>query len=165
MLVVPPFTIHQHGGDDDAGCQIFVPQSRLFSLMGLTKREQIKFGDDPKFPDGTEPLRDDNGKLIGYPDQKRRLGYQRRPGRQLLGADQKTEKVFRARKEAGAWEGPVENTYDRYLKLFRDESVFCNEVTHVIAFEAQPWEWCAQGRLKWSSSIRISTARRAESGL
>ena len=58
MLVVPPFTIHQHGGDEDAGCQIFVPQSRLFSLMGLTKREQIKFGDKPSFPRGTEPLHD-----------------------------------------------------------------------------------------------------------
>ena len=55
MLVVPPFTIHQHGGDEEAGCQIFVPQSRLFSLMGLTKREQIKFGDNPTFPQ--EPSR------------------------------------------------------------------------------------------------------------
>jgi hypothetical protein len=37
--VVPPFTIHQHGGDEEAGCEIFVPQSRMFSILGLTKRE------------------------------------------------------------------------------------------------------------------------------
>src|SRR5262245_16044418 len=78
MLVVPPLTIHQHGGDEDAGCQIFVPQSRLFSLMGLTKREQIKFGENPTFPQGTEPLRDEQGKLIGYRIKKRRSGDQGR---------------------------------------------------------------------------------------
>ena len=55
----------------------------------------------------------------------------------MLGADQKTEGVFRARKEATSWNGSVENTYDRYLKLFHDESVFCNTVTHVIAYEDQ----------------------------
>jgi len=56
MLVVPPFTIHQHGGDEEVGCEIFVPQSRMFSILGLTKREQIKFGEKPTFPQGTEPF-------------------------------------------------------------------------------------------------------------
>ena len=68
MLVVPPFTIHQHGGDEDAGCQIFVPQSRLFSLMGLTKREQIKFGDNPTFPKGTGAAPRRTGKIDRLPD-------------------------------------------------------------------------------------------------
>jgi len=94
MLVVPPFTIHQHGGDEDAGCQIFVPQSRLFSLMGLTKREQIKFGDNPTFPTGTEPLQDEQGKLIGYRIKKGVLGIKEDID-VMLGADQKTEGVFR----------------------------------------------------------------------
>jgi quercetin dioxygenase-like cupin family protein len=159
MLVVPPFTIHQHGGDDEAGCQIFVPQSRLFSLLGLTKREQIKFGDNPTFPQGTEPLRDGQGKLIGYRIKKGVLGIKEDID-VMLGADQKTETVFRARKEASPWEGPVENTYNRYLKLFHDESVFCNTVTHVIAYEAQPWEWCRQGRLKWFTHPEINSAAR-----
>jgi quercetin dioxygenase-like cupin family protein len=159
MLVVPPFTIHQHGGDEDAGCQIFVPQSRLFSLMGLTKREQIKFGDNPTFPRGTEPLRDQQGKLIGYRIKKGVLGI-REDIDVMLGADQKTEGVFRARKEATPWEETVENTYDRYLKLFHDESVFCNNVTHVVAYEEQPWEWCRQGRLKWFTHPEINSAAR-----
>jgi len=159
MLVVPPFTIHQHGGDEDAGCQIFVPQSRLFSLMGLTKREQIKFGDNPIFPRGTEPLRNEQGKLIGYRIKKGVLGIKDDLD-VMLGADQKTETVFRARKEATSWEAPVENTYDRYLKLFHDESVFCNNVTHVIAYEEQPWEWCRQGRLKWFTHPEINSAAR-----
>ena len=111
MLVVPPFTIHQHGGDEDAGCQIFVPQSRLFSLMGLTKREQIKFGDNPTFPKGTEPLHDEQGKLIGYRIKKGVLGIKEDID-VMLGADQKTEGVFRARKEATSWEG----TGRKYLR-------------------------------------------------
>ena len=159
MLVVPPFTIHQHGGDEQAGCQIFVPQSRLFSLLGLTKREQIKFGDSPTFPQGTEPLRDEQGKLIGYRIKKGVLGIKDDID-VMLGADQKTEAVFRSRKEASPWEGPVQNTYDRYLKLFHDESVFCNTVTHVIAYEEQPWEWCRQGRLKWFTHPEVNSAAR-----
>src|SRR5262249_7439474 len=74
MLVVPPFTIHQHGGDEELGSQIFVPQGRLFSLLGLTKREQIKFGENPTFPQGAEPLHDEHGKLIGYRIKKGVLG-------------------------------------------------------------------------------------------
>ena len=159
MLVVPPFTIHQHGGDDETGAEIFVPQSRLFSLLGLTKREQIKFGDNPTFPKGTQPLRDEQGKLIGYRIKKGVLGIKEDID-VMLGADQKTEGVFRARKEADAWDGTVENTYDRYLKLFHDESVFCNTVTHVIFYEEQPWEWCPQGRLKWFTHPEINSAAR-----
>jgi len=159
MLVVPPFTIHQHGGDEEAGCQIFVPQSRLFSLLGLTKREQIKFGDKPTFPQGTEPLYDEQQKLIGYRIKKGVLGIKEDMD-VMLGAHQKTEAVFRARKEASPWQEPVENTYDRYLKLFHDESVFCNTVTHVIAYEEQPWEWCRQGRLKWFTHPEINSAAR-----
>jgi hypothetical protein len=58
-----------------------VPQSRLFSLMGLTKREQIKFGDNPTFPAGTEPLRDEQGKLIGYRIKKGVLGIREERGK------------------------------------------------------------------------------------
>jgi quercetin dioxygenase-like cupin family protein len=159
MLVVPPFTIHQHGGDEETGSQIFVPQSRLFSLLGLTKREQIKFGDNPTFPQGTEPLQDEHGKLIGYRIKRGVLGIKEDID-VMLGADQKTEKVFHARKEASPWQGPVQNTYDRYLKLFHDESVFCNTVPHVIAYEEQPWEWCRQGRLKWFTHPEMDSAAR-----
>jgi hypothetical protein len=61
------------------------------------------------------------------------------------------------------WAGAVENTYDRYLKMFHDEGSFCNAVTHVVAFEEQPWEWCRQGRLKWFTHPEME-ARPEESG-
>lgn len=78
----------------------------------------------------------------------------------MLGADQKTEAVFRARKEVNPWAGAVENTYDRYLKMFHDEGSFCNAVTHVVSFEEQPWEWCRQGRLKWFTHPEMESAAR-----
>src|SRR6266545_1648465 len=74
LLVVPPYTIHQHGGDRDVGCQIYVPQSRMIHALGLLHREQIKFADKPDFPDGTEPLYDSEKKLIGYSIKKSRRG-------------------------------------------------------------------------------------------
>ena len=83
MLVVPPFTIHQHGGDEDAGCQIFVPQSRLFSLMGLTKREQIKFGDNPDISQWNRAAPRRTGKIDRLPDQKRRARHQGRHRRDV----------------------------------------------------------------------------------
>ena len=98
----------------------FVPQSRMFSILGLTKREQIKFGENPTFPQGTEALHDEQGKLVGYRIKKGVLGIKEDID-VMLGADQKTEAVFRARKEVIPWEGAVENTYDRYLKMFHDE--------------------------------------------
>jgi mannose-6-phosphate isomerase-like protein (cupin superfamily) len=159
MLVVPPFTIHQHGGDEEVGCEIFVPQSRMFSVLGLTKREQIKFGEKPTFPQGTEPLHDEQGKLIGYRIKKGVLGIKEDID-VMLGADQKTEAVFRARKEVNPWAGAVENTYDRYLKMFHDEGSFCIAVTHVVCFEEQPWEWCRQGRLKWFTHPEMESAAR-----
>ncbi|HEX9446322.1 MAG TPA: cupin domain-containing protein, partial [Candidatus Binatia bacterium] len=118
-----------------------------------------KFSADPKFPVGTEPLRDEEGKLVGYRIKKGVLGI-REDMDVMLGSDQKTEAVFRARKEAPPWQGPERNTYDRYLKLFHDESAFCNSVPHVIAYEEQPWEWCRQGRLKWFTHPEMNSAAR-----
>ncbi|MSP39053.1 MAG: cupin domain-containing protein [Deltaproteobacteria bacterium] len=159
MLVVPPFTIHQHGGDEQIGAEIFVPQSRMFSLLGLTKREQIKFGEKPTFSQNTEPLYDDEKKLIGYRIKKGVLGIKEDID-VMLGADQETEAVFQGRKNAEPWQGPVANTYDRYLKMFQDEGCFCNDLTHVVAFEDQPWEWSRQGKLKWFTHPEMNSAAR-----
>jgi quercetin dioxygenase-like cupin family protein len=159
MLVVPPFTIHQHGGDEQTGCRIFVPQSRMFSLLGLTRREQIMFGEKPNFPQGTEPIRDERGKITGYRIKKGVLGIKEDID-VMLGADPKTETVFQARKEAGSWKEPVQNTYERYLELFHDEGHFCNTVKHVVVFDEEPWEWCKQGRLKWFTHPEMKSAAR-----
>jgi quercetin dioxygenase-like cupin family protein len=160
LLIVPPYTIHQHGGDRDMGCQIYVPQTRMIHALGLLHREQIKFGEKPTFPEGTEPLYDGDKKLIGYRIKKGVLGIEQDLD-VMLGPSPDVEGVFQARLETGEWTEAVENTYDRYRKLLREEVQLCKNITHVVRYEEQPWEWTRQGRLKWYVHPKIdSSARR-----
>lgn len=159
LLIVPPYTIHQHGGDRDLGCQIYVPQTRMIHALGLLHREQIKFGEKPTFPDGTEPLYDNDKKIIGYRIKKGVLGIKEDID-VLLGPSPDVEGVFRARLETGDWTEAVDNTYDRYRKLLREEVQFCKNITHVIRYVDQPWEWTRQGRLKWYVHPDIDSAAR-----
>ncbi len=147
LLVVPPYTIHQHGGDPDMGCKIWAPQARMIHALGLLHREQIKFGEKPVFPEGTEPLYDKEGKLVGYKIKKGVLGITEDLD-VYLGPEPNVEAVFKSRRQASPVE-KLENTYDQYLKLLYDEVTFCKTVTHVVRYEEQPWEWTRQGRLKW----------------
>ena len=148
LLVVPPYTIHQHGGDRDVGCQIYVPQTRMIHALGVLVREQMKFSEQPVFPEGTEPIRDEQGSLVGYRIKKGVLGIVEDIDVNL-GAQPDVEAAFEARRRAGPWQGEVHSTYDRYIRLLHEEVDFCNTVTHVIRYEEQPWEWCRQGRIKW----------------
>lgn len=159
LLVVPPYTIHQHGGDRDVGCQIYVPQTRMIDSLGILHREQIKFGEKPTFPQGTEPLKDDEGKLIGYRIKKGVLGITEDID-VFLGSTPNVEAVFDARRNPPPWQGGVENTYERYRKLLHEEVEFCKKATHVIRYDEQPWEWTRQGRLKWLVHPGISCSAR-----
>ena len=159
LLVVPPYTVHQHGGDRDIGCQIYVPQTRMIHALGLLHREQIKFGEKPTFPDGTEPLHDSEGRLVGYRIKKGVLGIKDDLD-VYLGPAPDIEAVFRARTETAEWNGSVENTYDRYRRLLHEEVEFCKKTTHVIRYEEQAWEWSRQGRLKFLVHPDISCSAR-----
>lgn len=149
LLVVPPYTRHQHGADKDVGCQIFVPETgRVHHLLGLTWREQHKLSEKPTFPEGTEPMYDERGTLKGYRIKKGVLGIAE-DIEVILGTEPQRDETFAARRAVGAWEGPVENTYDRYLRLMYDEVDFCRTVDHCAREADQPWELTRQGKLKW----------------
>lgn len=160
MLTVPPYTIHQHGGNDDEDTLIYVPETgRIAYTIGgsVGAREQVKFSDQPKFPEGTQPLYSDNGELEGYRIKKGVLGIEEDIDVKL-GADPKVEEVFQARHTAGPYEGRVENTYDRYVQLFHEEASYCKRVDHVVKFDEQPWELTRQGHLKWVVHPRTEVA-------
>ena len=159
LLVVPPYTIHQHGGDREIGCQIYVPQTRMIDVLGLLHREQIKFSEAPTFPEGTEPLHDSEGKVIGYRIKRGVLGIPEDLD-VYLGPSPDTEAVFRARTEVGAAEEKEGNTYGRYLELRRDEVEFCKKISHVVRYQDQPWEWTPQGRIKWYVHPNIECSAR-----
>jgi quercetin dioxygenase-like cupin family protein len=148
LAVVPPYTIHQHGGDKETGCYIYVPQTRMIDALALMVREQIKFSEKPNFPEGTEPLKDDEGRIVGYRIKKGVLGITEDLD-VMLGSQPNVQAAFDARRACGPWQGEVENTYDRYVKMMHDEVEFCADVCHVVKGEEQDWEWTRQGRLKW----------------
>ncbi len=155
LLVVPPFSIHQHGGDREIGGSLYASQARMIHALALLQREQIQFCENPVFPAGTEPLHNEEGKLIGYRIKKGVLGITKDID-VYLGPEPNTEAVFKSRREAASKEVDVRNTYDRYLRLLYDEVTFLKTVTHVIRYEEQPWEWTRQGRLKWLTHPDIS---------
>jgi quercetin dioxygenase-like cupin family protein len=152
LLTVPPYTTHQHGGDPEIGCDIFVPEDgRVDHLLGLTWREQHKISEKPVFPAGTEPIyetKDKEQKLIGYRIKKGVLGI-KEDMEIILGPEPDKGASFQARCSTDSWTAPVENTYDRYLKLMYDEIALCRRAPHVVREREEPWEVTPQGKLKW----------------
>jgi len=162
LLTVPPYTVHQHGGDKEIGCTIYVPEDgRVHHILGLIWREQHKLNEKPVFPQGTEPIYGDEGKLLGYRIKKGVLGIEK-DIEVILGPEPNREAVFQARRAAGSWEAPVENTYDRYLKLMHDEAKLCRTAPHVVLEKEEPWESTPHGKLKWlvHPSMQLATKRK-----
>ena len=162
ILTVPPYTIHQHGGDKEIGCTIYVPEDgRIHHILGLNWREQHKLSEKPNFPQGTEPIHDADGKMIGYRIKKGVLGITE-DIEVILGPEPNREAGFAARRAAGSWKAPLENTYDRYVKLMHDEADFCPVAPHVVVEREQPWEMTRQGRIKWliHPESRLATKRK-----
>ncbi len=159
LLVVPPYTAHQHGGDKDIGCQIFVPQTRMVHALGVLVREQIKFGEQTTFPEGTEPIKDENGNAIGYRIKKGVLGLEE-DLEVRLGAQPNVQAAFETRRSAGPYPGEPGDTYERYVKLMHDEVEFCARVTHVIRFDERPWQDTRQGRIKFMVHPYVVNAAR-----
>lgn len=157
LLVVPPYTIHQHGGYDDVGAEIYVPETgRIHHIMGLVWREQHKLSEKPTFPEGTKPLYEGD-QLVGYRIQRGVLGITQDID-VMLGAEPQREAALKGRRESGSWSGDPENTYDRYLKLMHDEADYCRQVDHVVRGAEQSWEQTRQGKLKWFVHPKTETA-------
>lgn len=158
LMIVPPYNIHQHGGDKDVGCEIYVPETgRIDHLLGLMWREQHKLSEKPTFPEGTDPLYDDEGKLKGYRIKKGVLGIEQ-DIEVILGPEPSRDATFKARRAAGNYEGKPANTYDRYVKLMHDEADYCREVEHVAKERELPWEMTRMGKLKWMVHPNTKTA-------
>ncbi|MBI2986344.1 MAG: cupin domain-containing protein [Deltaproteobacteria bacterium] len=158
LLIIPPYTMHQHGSDKEIGCTIYVPETgRMGHLLGLMYREQHKLSEKPTFPEGTEPIYGDEGKLLGYRIKKGVLGITK-DIEVILGTEPNREATFQARRSARGWKAPVEDTNDRYLKLMHDEAEFCRKVDHVARDAEEPWEWTRQGKLKWMVHPDTETA-------
>jgi len=157
LLVVPPYTIHQHGGFDDVGAEIYVPETgRIHHIMGLVWREQHKLSEKPTFPDGTEPLYEGE-ELVGYRIKRGVLGIEEDID-VMLGAEPQREAAFKGRRESGSSTGEPQDTYERYVQLMHDEADYCREVDHVVRGADRPWEFTRHGKLRWYVHPRTETA-------
>lgn len=157
LLVVPPYTSHQHGGDPDVSCEIYVPETgRVHHILGLVWREQMKLSEKPNFPDGTSPLYED-GKLVGYRIKKGVLGLTEDLDVKL-GSEPERAAVFEARKGAKPLFDKPANTYDRYVQLLQDEVEFSHRTDHVVRFNEQQWELTPQGKMLWLVHPQTATA-------
>jgi quercetin dioxygenase-like cupin family protein len=159
MVCFAPYSTHQHGGDFEVGCAMISLATRLFHSFGLMWREQHKMSEKPVFPDGTEPLYDEEGKLRGYKIKKGILGI-KDDIEVVVGPEPKLEDVFQARKRSQPWSAPIADTYDRYLKLYHDEVHYLGRVDHVVHENREPWEWSPHGKLKWLVHPLIETGGR-----
>lgn len=148
VFVVPPFTVHQHFADPELGCEAFVPKTSTTHFLGLYWREQHEFGENPIFPPGTEPIKDQQGQLIGYRIKKGLHGA-KKDIEVYLGVDPKWDEIIKLKREAARWDDEPKTTYDHYLQLSAVENQEWTSQSHVIKGDKVLWENTRQGKIKY----------------
>lgn len=149
LIVVTPYTVHQHFGDPKIGAKLWIPQAgRMLNFLGVFWNEQHKFAQDARFHAGTEPIYNEKHEAVGFRILKGTLGLEQ-DLEIMLGANPKIEGVFVARRQVRRWEEKVATTYDRYLKLLAEETHKWFTVPHVVRWKDVPWEQTRQGKIKF----------------
>src|SRR5207247_10527716 len=121
----------------------WLPQIRLWHVLGLLWQEQLELQD---LPEGTEPLKDASGTHVGFRVPAGVLGVERDLDVRV-GADKRRQEVFLARREVRE-SPPVKTEYDWFLKKLADENRLEAESPRVIRASDRDWEDTRQGRLK-----------------
>ncbi len=156
VLLVPPYMTYQFAADGKTGFRAWVPQVRLWHVLGLLWQEQFEF---KNVPEGTEPLRDDKGQLVGFRVPQGVMNLQQ-DLEVRAGADPKREKAFRTRREIR--QTPAGKTkYDWFLRRMVEENDLEKKSPRIIRGKERPWEQTRQGRLKFYISNWSEVAARA----
>ena len=156
VVVIPPYTTHQFVADGKRGFWAWVPQVRLWHVLGLLWQEQFEF---KNVPEGTEPIRDSKGQLVGFRVPQGVLGLEQDLEVQA-GADAKREGIFRARR-AVQQTSAGKTRYDWFLRRLVEENDLEEKGPRVIRGVERPWEQTRQGRLKFYISYWTDVAARA----
>lgn len=153
VVMVPPYTDHRWIADSAEGLSVWMPQVRLWHVMGLLWHE---FEEIREIPEGCRPLHASDGQLDGFEVPAGVLGLERTL-RIRKGADRKRRDFFRARRST--LEAPTEETgYDWFLRRLAEESQLERDAPRVIRAAECEWEDTRQGRLRyylhpWKESI------------
>ena len=143
VVLIPPYT-SAHWVASSAGLRLWLPQVRLWHVLGLLWEEQQEF---QKAPEGTEPLKDASGKLVGFRVPAGVLGLER-PLEVRAEADKRREAFFRSRRAVK--EAPAPKTrYDRFVSLLPEENELEEMAPRVIRQKDTPLENTRWGRSRW----------------
>ena len=117
VVVIPPYTTHQFVASARSGFRAWVPQVRLWHVLGLLWQEQFEF---QSTPEETEPMRDGAGNLLGFRVPRGVLGLEQ-DLEVRAGADQKRQQIFNARRAVR--QVPQGKTrYDWFLNRLAEEN-------------------------------------------
>ena len=156
VVLVPPYTAYQWVAGGDGKVRAWMPQVRLWHVLGLLWQEQFEFR---SAPEGTEPILDSSGKLSGFRVPAGMLGLER-DLEVRAGADTRREEVFRSRR-AIEQTPPADTRYDYFLRRVAEENDLEKLGPRVIRGEDTPWEATRQGRLKFYISNWTRVAAQA----
>ncbi|MBI2989319.1 MAG: cupin domain-containing protein [Deltaproteobacteria bacterium] len=156
VVVIPPYTTHHFVAGPEGGFRAWLPQVRLWHLLGLLWQEQFQFR---SVPEGTEPIRDSAGQVVGFRVPQGVLGL-KRDLEVRVGADPRREAFFNARRSAReARDGTTKFHY--FLRRLAEENDMEKRAPRVIRGAEQPWEKTRQGQLKFYISYWSEVAARA----
>jgi quercetin dioxygenase-like cupin family protein len=155
-VVIPPYTTQEFVADAKTGFRAWLPQVRLWHVLGLLWQEQFDF---KSIPEGTEPIKDSSGQAVGFRVPRGILGLEE-DLEVRKGADGKREAVFSARRGVQQT-GPGNTKYDWFLKRLVEENAVEKTGPRVIKGNDTAWENTRQGRLKFYISLWTEVAARA----
>ena len=155
LVLIPPYTTYQFAAGK-GGFRAWLPQVRLWHVLGLLWQEQFEF---KSIPDGTEPIKDDKGQLIGFRVPQGTLGLEK-DLEVLKGGNEKREKIFSTRRAVR--KAPDAKTkYDWFLHRLVEENELEEKGPRVIRGGERAWEDTRQGKLKFYVSYWDNVAARA----
>lgn len=143
VVLVPPYTT-SHWVAGTAGARLWLPQVRLWHVLGLLWLEQQEFR---RTPEGTEPLRDAAGNLVGFRVPAGVLGLER-PLEVRDEADPRRETFFRARRSVTS-APPAKTRYDWFVSRLASENELERTAPRVVRRAETPLEATRQGMTRW----------------
>jgi quercetin dioxygenase-like cupin family protein len=156
VVVIPPYTMQQFIGGAQGGFRAWLPQVRLWHVLGLLWQEQFDF---KTIPEGTEAIKDSSGELVGFRVPRGILGLAE-DLEVRRGADGKREAVIAARRSVEQLS--TGNTkYDWFLKRLVEENQVEKKGPRVIKAGHVELERTRQGKLKFYISLWTEVAARA----
>ncbi len=156
LVVIPPYTTQEFIGGAKNGFRAWLPQVRLWHVLGLLWQEQFEF---KSIPQGTEPIKDSAGQIVGFRVPRGILGLED-DLEVRKGADGKREAVFAARR--GVEQVAKGSTkYDWFLQRLVEENSVEKKGPRVIQGSETQLERTRQGRLKFYISLWTEVAARA----